>query len=207
MDYRVVDSYYRQVQLDFFRRYRSPFYAVTFELDVTGFKRHVDERGLPTYVNLCWVFLRAMQGIEDFRYRLLDGRVVLYERLHPSLTVPAPGGRFSFCALWWDPDLDAFNRAAAAAMAAAGAASSLADPGRQNAVYFTALPGVPFTSFTHVVPDDPEAGQTQVAFGRFRDDGGRRRVPVGLQINHLFIDGAALGRLCDAAQRELDAFG
>src|SRR5688500_18726168 len=97
--YRVVQDYYRQEHLDFFARYRSPFYSVTFELDATAIKAFAERRGLPTYLNLAYFFTRALQAVEDFRYRLVDGQVLLYDQLHPALTVPAPGGRFSFCAL------------------------------------------------------------------------------------------------------------
>jgi chloramphenicol O-acetyltransferase len=39
-----------------------------------------------------------------------------------------------------------------------------------------------------------------VAFGRFRDFGGAGvRVPVGVQVNHMYIDGSDLGDLYEAA--------
>lgn len=200
MDYRTVDEYYRREHLEFFARYRYPFYSLTFDLDAAGLKRALDARELPLYLNLSYLLLRAMQGIEDFRYRLLDGRVVLYERLHPALVVPAPGGRFSFCALRYDSDLAAFNREARAAMTAATQRVDLSGGAAPNYVYFTALPRVPFTHFTHVAPDDRTAGQSQVAFGKLRPEGERLWVPIGLQVNHLFIDGVALGRLVEETQ-------
>jgi chloramphenicol O-acetyltransferase type A len=200
MEYRTVDDYYRREHLEFFARYRSPYYSLTFDLDAAALKRALEERGLPLYLNLSYLLLRAMQGIEDFRYRLLDGSVVLYERLHPGLVVPAPGGRFSFCALRYDPDLATFNREARAAMAAATRGVDLTGGTAPNYVYFTALPKVAFSHFTHVVPDDPTSGRSQVAFGKLRPEGDRLWVPIGLQVNHLFIDGNALGRLAEEAQ-------
>lgn len=205
MDYQVVEDYYRREHFEFFSRYGNPFYSVTFPLDAGALRRALAARALPTYLNLSYLLLRAMQGIEDFRYRLLDGRIVLFARLHPALVVPAPGGRFSFCALRYDPDVAVFNRESRAAMEETSRRVDLTGGTEPNFVYFTALPKVPFTHFTHVVPDDPTAGQAQVAFGRLRRDGGRVWVPVGLQVNHLFIDGAALGRLAEETQALWDA--
>lgn len=198
---RVVSDYYRRQHLDFFARYRSPFYAVSFELDVTAFKADLDRRGLPVYLNLTWAMTAALQSVEDFRYRFEGGEVVLYEQLQPGLTVPAPGGRFSFCALEFDPDQDAFNRRAAPRMAQASSGVDLAGGMGPEFAYFTALPKVPFTTFTHVAPDDPYAGQPRVAFGRFTSREGRLLVPVALLVNHVYIDGAALGRLYEEAAR------
>ena len=204
-NYRVVTDYYRREHLEFFARYHSPFYSVTFELDATALKSFVERRGLPTYLNLAYFFTRALQAVEDFRYRLLDGQVVLYDHLHPALTVPAPGGRFSFCPLRFHPDLDEFNRLARPAMERASASVSLEGAPEPDNVYFTALPKVPFTAFTHAVPDDPAAGQPRVAFGRFREEGARLKAPVALLVNHLYIDGAALGALAERAQAEFAA--
>ncbi len=204
-NYRVVPDYYRREHLDFFARYRSPFYSVTFDLDAAALKAYLERRRLPIYLNLAYFFTRAMQSVEDFRYRLRDGQVVLYDQLHPALTVPAPGGRFSFCALRFQTDLDEFNRLARPALERASAAVSLEGAPEPDYAYFTALPRVPFTAFTHVAPDDPTAGQPRVAFGRFQEEGTHLWVPVALLVNHLYIDGAALGSLAERAQDEFAA--
>jgi chloramphenicol O-acetyltransferase len=59
----------------------------------------------------------------------------------------------------------------------------------------TSLPKVPFTHFTHVALPDPAAGHPEAAFGRFREEAGRTLVPVGVLVNHLYVDGADLGEL------------
>jgi chloramphenicol O-acetyltransferase type A len=202
--YQVVERYYRQEHFDFYRAYRSPFYTVTFPLELTRLKAFAERHGYSVYANLCYGFTRAAAAIEDFRYRVRDGRVVLYERLHPALTVPAPGGRFSFSYIGWDPDVHAFNREARRVFAEAGSRVTLAESPHSNHLFFTALPGVPFTGFTHAESGDPTAGEPRVAFGRFARRDGRLEVPVGVQVNHAFIDGAALGALVEGAQRAFD---
>jgi chloramphenicol O-acetyltransferase type A len=198
---RVVADYYRREHLDFFARYRSPFYAVSFELDATALKADLDAAGLPAYLNFSWAMTGALQAVEDFRYRLEGDDVVLYEQLHPALTVPAPGGRFSFCPLEFHADRAMFNRRATPRMAQASTGVDLRGGKGPEFAYFTALPNVPFTTFTHVAPDDPLAGQPRVAFGRFARRDGRLFVPVALLVNHVYIDGAALGKLYEEAER------
>ena len=114
---------------------------------------------------------------------------------------PAPDGRFSFAYLAYHPDPHRFNARARPLLAAAGARVSLTESRHRNFIFFTALPGVSFTAFTHVVPDDPTEGEPRVAFGRYAERDGRLSVPVGLQVNHAFIDGAALGALVAAVER------
>lgn len=202
--YRVVESYRRQAHFEFFAKYRNPFYATTFELDMTELKRFTKERGYPLYLNLCYYTIRAMREIEDFRYRLLDERLVLYDEIHPGLTVPAPDGLFNFAYYRYDPDVDRFNDRAREISEAARQGVELEDPiTHHNWVWFTSLPKVPFTSFTHATNLSTDS-EPQVAFGKYRERDGRLRVPLGVQVNHMLIDGNALGELVERAQRWFD---
>lgn len=201
--HRVVKAYYRQQHFDFWSRYQNPFYATTVHLDVTRLKSFTAERGYPIYVNLCYFFTRALRGIEDFAYRLIDGRIVLYEEVHPAITLPAPGGLFTFANLEYQPDVAAFNAQADEVGREARESVKLENTEHRNWVYFTALPKVPFTSFTHATCQPTDA-EPMVAFGKFSEHDGRVTVPVGLQVNHIFIDGNAVGELVERAQHCFD---
>ncbi|MFQ5525054.1 MAG: CatA-like O-acetyltransferase [Thermoanaerobaculia bacterium] len=194
--YRVVDNYYRQEIFEFFRGYRNPFYSVSFGLKFSRLKAFLDERGWKTYLNLCYFFTRAMQPLEDFRYRIKDGDFVLYDSIHPGLTVPAAGGLFGFAYFDYDSDAARFN--AGAVMPAPDDPPNFAEDGSSIYIYFTAIPGVPFDTFTHAT-DDTADPAVRVAFGKPYDDGGELRVPVGVQVNHAFVDGRALGQLYERA--------
>jgi chloramphenicol O-acetyltransferase type A len=207
MGFEVIDSYYRQTVFDFFRGYRNPFYAITFELEITELKRYCAGRSWPLYRNLCYFFARAMQPIEDFRYRLRDGRVVLYDQLEVAATLPAPDGLFSFAYLGYHPDADEFNRLAGELEAANRAEVTLAQPEDTNHILFTAIPGVRFTGLTHATPEDTLDGRPRVAFGRYVEADGKLTIPVGLEVNHVFIDGNALSALVEGAQREFNEPG
>ncbi len=198
MDYKHVENYYRQAHYDFFSKFASPFYALTFDLDVTRLKAVVDSKGYSVYLNLCYFFVKAIQPIEDFRYRVLDGRIVLYDTLHFGMTVPASKGRFSFQYAQYDPDWERFNQ-----QSSAGTHDevSLLTQTHRNYVYFTALPGVTFTGLTHPTSSNTTDAEPGVCFGRFYEQEGKLRVPVGLQVNHIFIDGVHLSRLVESVQQ------
>ncbi len=199
MSYRVLADYPRRAHLDFFRRHQSPFYSLTFELDATRVRARAKEAGASVYAALVWCYHRALGGIDAFRTRLVDNEVRLYERLRIGMTVPAPAGTFSFATLDWRPDAAAFLATARAAMTDASARIDLSGGAAPDFAYYTSLPRVPFTSFAHVALPDPTAGQPEAAFGRFRETAGRTLVPVGVLVNHLYVDGADLGALYDAA--------
>lgn len=201
MGFRRLDPYPRRAHLEFYRRYPSPFYATTFELDATALRRGLVARRDSTFAGFCWAFHRAVLAIEAFRVRLVDETVVLHDGLRLGLTTPGPDRTFAFVQLDWDEDAGGFLKAAAAATARAATETVRLDAGdAPDFAYYTALPKLPFTGFMHVPLPDPTAGQPLVAFGRFREQDGRVLVPVGVQVNHLYVDGNDLGELYEAAQ-------
>jgi len=197
MKVRVLDDYPRRPHLEFFRRHANPFYAATFELDATRIRARARALGASTYAGLIFAYHRALLGPDAFRTRLRGDDVVLLESLRVGVTVPAPRRTFSFAEVPWDEDAARFLARAAEAMSAASAGVDLAVGGEEFA-YYTALPKLPFTSFTHVALPEPTAGQPEAAFGKFRIDGERSFVPVGILVSHLFVDGADLGELYEA---------
>ena len=201
MRYTVVSEYHRQKHFDYYRQYRNPFYSMTFELDATELKAFVDSHGYRTYLNLCYFFTRAAQEIEDFRYRIRDAELVLYDRVHLGLTVPAAGGTYSWARFLYQADVDTFNRTAESSWPSPDEPANLTAAEHENQIYFTAIPGAVFTAFTHAW-NDPTEGAPRVAFGRLFERDGRLWVPVGVQANHCFIDGRAVGELTRRAQRE-----
>ena len=200
MAFRVLHDYPRRAHLEFFRRHPSPFYSVSFTLDATRVRSRARELGASTYAALVWSYHRALLGIDAFRTRLQGEDVVLYDGLRVGMTVPAPERTFSFATLEWGPDAERFLAAARPAMAAASAAVDLTGGAAPDFAYYTALPRVPFTSFAHVPLPDPTAGQPEAAFGKLVEASGRVEVPVGILVNHLYVDGADLGELYDAAR-------
>ncbi len=204
MPFTVVKSYYRQKNFDFFKDFANPFYSITFDLDITHVKAFADDHGYPVYFTLCYLFTRAAQPLEDFRYRLKDDQIILYDHLDLSAIVPAPGGLFSFAYMDYDPDPEIFMKRARQAAQVAGQYVTLDEPEETNHLLFTSLQGVPFTGMTHASTSDFSDARPNIAFGKFRRDGNRLLVPVGLAVNHLFIDGAPLGKLFENVQATYD---
>jgi len=203
MAFRVLRDYPRRQHLEFFRQ-SNPFYSLTFELDATQVRARAKEAGGSTYAALVYCFHRALLGIDAFRTRLHGDDVVLYDSLDVGMTVPAPDRTFSFANFGWEPDAARFLAAAREAMAVASTRADLTGGKTPDYAYYTALPQVPFTSFAHVALPDPTAGQPETAFGKFREADGRSHVPVGILVNHLYVDGADLGDLYEAARESFD---
>ncbi len=210
MSYSVLTDYPRRAHFEFYRAHPSPFYAVTFELDATRLREVLADEGAPVYAGLCWHFHRALVALPAFRVRLHGEELVRYDTLKMGMTVPAPQRTFTFATFEWEADWRSFAGSARGVLAKASERVDLSGGKAPDFAYYTSLPKVPFTAFAHVALADPTAGQPETAFGRIVDRSDRAErsnrsvVPVGVQVNHLFIDGGDLGDLFEAAQASFD---
>lgn len=200
MSTRVLTDYPRRAHLEFYRANPSPFYAVTFELEASKVRARAREVLGSTYAALCWSFHRALLKVDAFRVRLDGEDVVLHHTLRIGMTVPGPNRTFTFATHHWNESAIEFLKAAAAEIADSSALVNLNRGADPDFAYYTAVPGVPFLGITHVPHRDPAAGQPMTAFGKFREDGDLLFVPVGLQVNHMYVDGADIGDLYEAAR-------
>ena len=54
---------------------------MTFEADITNFKRSVKEKKLSFTMAMVYAVCKCANEIEAFRYRFLEGKVVLFDKI------------------------------------------------------------------------------------------------------------------------------
>jgi chloramphenicol O-acetyltransferase type B len=80
------ETWKRKEYCQIYRNTVQPQYCVSFELDVTNFKKYVKENNCPFTMAFIFAVTKCANEIEEFRYRFLDGEVVLYESIDTSFT-------------------------------------------------------------------------------------------------------------------------
>ena len=61
-----------------FRNSVEPAFCVTFEADITNFKRKVKEQGFSFTMAMAYAVCKCANQIEAFQYRFLDDQIVLF---------------------------------------------------------------------------------------------------------------------------------
>lgn len=86
--YQVIDetNWKRAVHCVVFRNSTEPAFCVTFELDITGFLKKIKERKLSFTLAMVYAACSCANTIEEFRYRFLDGKVVLFDKIDTAFT-------------------------------------------------------------------------------------------------------------------------
>jgi chloramphenicol O-acetyltransferase type A len=203
----------RRDAFEFFRHFDKPYFNVCVRLDVARLKAALAARGSGGLSLACYfIALRLANVHQPFRLRLEDGRVRVHEVVHGSTTVLRDDGEsFFFAEFDHTPDFTAFAAQAGAAIDAARTMHAAFEPKPDDVarVYFTSLPWLHFTSFSHARNWKREDSIPRFAFGRAEADGGHLWMPMSVEVHHALMDGVHVGRYVqdfEAAVREPEAW-
>jgi chloramphenicol O-acetyltransferase type A len=205
MTYRVLDTarWARGDAYEFFRRFDKPFFNVCVRLDVAPLKAALAASRSPGGVTLACYFvaLKLANAHQPFRLRLAGDAVHVHDAVDGSTTVlREDGDSFGFADLEHGDDASAFMRRARVAIEAARNAVAPFEPkpGDVARIYFTALPWLHFTSFSHArrwaADGQRDDSIPRFAFGRIEADGARQWMPMSVEVHHALMDGVHLGR-------------
>ena len=196
------ENWNRDAHDKLFARLEVPFYSLTWRTDVTEAVAFAKRRGVPFYSVMIWVTMRAINGVEAFRYELRGDEVWLLDRRNPSYTYPWDDELFGICGLEWRDDEDpvsfALRMREAERNNPAPVPTAEADEAGHD-VYISCLPWMDYTHITQEFPLDNTDSTPRILWGMFRDDEkGRKTLSYTVQVNHRLIDGVHLKRLYDA---------
>jgi len=86
--YKIIDTsiWKRKLHCEIFRNALQPQYSVCLELDITNFIKRVKENKWSFTLSFIHTITTCANEMEEFRYRFLNGEVVLYDTIHTSFT-------------------------------------------------------------------------------------------------------------------------
>lgn len=201
------DSWPRREIFEFFSAVSDPFYSLSFNLDVSRLYKYVKARGLSFYYALIYLSSKAMNSVEAFRYALDKGEPVLLGERSPSFTDLKKGSdSFYIVTLPLEEDMESF---CAAAAEKSREQQCFIDHSQETGelIYFSSLPWLELTALTNERDFDRDDAIPRIAWGRYRDEDGRKIVNMSLELNHRFVDGVHAGMFASALERLISELG
>ena len=207
MNYKVIDyeSWPRREKYEFFCSADQPFYNLGYRLDVTNAYSFAKKNGVSFYMVLTYLVTKAINSVEAFRYAKLDGQIVLFDELMPSFTDLKPGSdSFHIVTMPAGDDIKRFCLDAKRRSETQKEFVVMSDEG-PNLIYISCLPWVELTALTNERDFDPDDAIPRIAWGKYRDENGRKILGLSMELNHRFADGYHIGKfnekLCELIQR------
>lgn len=201
-----LEKWPRRSTYEFFKDYPDPFFNIAANIDVTSVYRFAKKNELALSLTLLYYSLVTANEIREFRIRMVDGRLVEFERIHATQTILNDDETFSFAYFEMKRDVFEFNRSGIAAREKYKALRSFdVETGRADLIYYSALPWVSFTSIKHASPLDRSQTVPRIVFGKIFAEGDRMMMPLSVEANHTIMDGFHVGKFFAGFQAILDS--
>jgi chloramphenicol O-acetyltransferase type A len=125
---------------------------------------------------------------------LRSGQVLIHDVIHGGTTVLLPNESFIMAYFEYDKDFEKFMTAAMRAVDEARSSGRFDPKPADDAIHFTVLPWISFTSFSHARNFGREDSVPKIAFGKFTEQNGRVLLPFSVEVHHALMDGLHVGR-------------
>ncbi|MBC8331992.1 MAG: chloramphenicol acetyltransferase [Anaerolineae bacterium] len=205
MRYLDLENWPRRQHFAIFNAFDYPHFNLTANVDVTMLLASAKQAQISFTVAAVHSLARAANEIEEFRYRIRGSKVIVHETVHPSFTMLNHDELFSFCTVEYAPEFGEFQARAIERIAAVKQNLILEDePGQDDLLFMTGIPWVSFTSMMHPIHMSPVDSVPRIAWGKFFEERGRKKMPVSVQVHHALMDGLHMGRYFMRLQELLD---
>jgi chloramphenicol O-acetyltransferase type A len=194
--FRIIarEAWPRREQFELFRSFGFPYFSVTADVDVTAYRQALPPGGRFT-IGLVYVLAAAANAVPEFRQRIRGDDVIEFETVHPSIIVLNDQDAFRFCAFPFASRFAEFSKDAPERMEQARRAPSMfSSPDQDDFLYLTGMPWISFSGILHAAPIQAPDSVPRIAWGKYRNVGGRIQLPLNVQVHHALVDGLHVGK-------------
>lgn len=188
-----------------FRNSVEPAFCVTFELDITNFLPRVKEKNYSFTMAMIYTVSKCANKIEEFRYRFLDGKVVLFDRIDTAFTyLNKETELFKVVNV---PMCDSMEEYVSLALKTAEKQKEYFTGPLGNDVFqFSPMPWISYTHISHTNSGKKDNATPLFDWGKFYEKDGKILLPFSVQAHHSFVDGLHIGKLYELVQKYLNEF-
>lgn len=192
----------RAVHCAVFRDCVEPSYCVTFEVDVTELRNFAKKNGLSFTMAMVYATCKCANDVEAFRYRFLDGKVVLFDSVDTAFTyLNKETNLFKVVNVPMIEDIVEYCTRAK-------------EMAENQEVYFTGplgidvfqcspMPWVRYSHISHTNSGKKDNATPLFDWGRFYEKDGRWLMPFSVQAHHSFVDGVHVGEFAEKLENFL----
>ena len=190
-----LDNWKRKPVFHFFRNFDDPFFNITANLDVTALYDFCKKQNLAYSLACLYFSLKTANEIEEFRLRLVDNELVIFDTIHAGQTLLHDDDTFSFCYFGMKPSVFEFVAEGRKNIEAQLEQKKLEPRDHDHGlIHYSVIPWVSFTSIKHAKRLGSHDTIPKIVFGKMFEENGRRKMPLSVEVNHAMMDGVHVGK-------------
>lgn len=203
--YKEIDekTWERAVHCAVFRNSVEPAFCVTFEIDITDFLHRVKKEGFSFTIAMVYAVCKCANEIEAFRYRFLDGKVVLFDKIDTAFTyLNKKTELFKVVNVPMCDDMREYVEIAT--RTANEQKEYFTGPLGNDVFQCSPMPWITYTHISHTNSGKKDNATPLFDWGKYYEKDGQIVMPVSVQAHHSFVDGIHIGKFADRLQQYMN---
>lgn len=202
-----VEKWSRKDHFNFFNQFDEPFFGVTVDIDCTIAYHKCKKEGIGFFLYYLYQSLAAANAIENFRLRIEDHQIYLYDQVNASAVINRADNSFGFSYIDYFTDFKTFETAAKIEIENVRNATGLnLKSNEANVIHISAMPFLKFTSLSHARSFSFKDSCPKFSFGKMTEVNGLKSMPLSIHVNHALADGYHVGLFVDNFQQRMNEF-
>lgn len=188
-----INNWNRKEHFDMFNNMDIPYVNLTANLDITKFYPEVKKDNFSFFRSILYLLSKAANEIEEFRYRIVDNEIFVYDSISPSFTLLNDDNTYSYCKADYYSDFSKFQDETRLQMEKTKNNKQGAEyEKREDLLYVTSIPWISFTNILHPVNTRGDS-IPRIAIGKYFNQGDKMLLPFSVQVHHGLMDGYHIG--------------
>ncbi|MDD3712370.1 MAG: chloramphenicol acetyltransferase [Candidatus Izemoplasmatales bacterium] len=191
-----IYNWKRKKHYVFYQEFDNPCFSLSVNIDITLLIEKIKSNKLKFFPSFLYCLMKAINRVEELRFRTRKDKVVLHEQVNPSYTVLNEQENFVFCYSEYNNDFETFYSQVIKDIKLALKGDNLSDEeGKDDLVYISSVPWIEFTGLTHPFKRDDLPSIPRVTFGKYFEDNQKIKLPFSIQAHHGLVDGLHISHL------------
>ncbi|WP_020599640.1 CatA-like O-acetyltransferase [Spirosoma panaciterrae] len=200
-----IDHWNRKEHYLFFSQFEEPFFGVVISVNCTLAYQQAKSRNISFFLYYLYRAIKAANEVENFRYRIYENEVYVYDSTQASATVNRPNGTFGFSYIDYTTNENEFYESARVEMEKVRQVSGLRPAvSGESVIHFSAIPWLNFTSLSHARSFSFPDSSPKISFGKLTEQDQIKSMPVSIHVHHGLMDGYHVGLFADRFQELLN---
>ncbi|SFW37150.1 chloramphenicol acetyltransferase [Cellulophaga fucicola] len=205
-----LNEWERKEHYSFFSTFTEPFFGITIQIDCTSALVKTKEKGASFFLYYLYRAIKAANQVKNFRYRIINNKVYLYDVINASPTIGRANNTFGFSSMPFNEDESIFIKNAKEEIERVQNGTTLFPAPKDNddfdaVIHCSALPWLNFTSMSHARNYNLPDSCPKISFGKVVTIDNKKQMSVSIHLHHGLADGYHVSIFADKFQEFMNS--
>ena len=203
------EGWNRKEHFELFSRMDNPYVGVVAEVKCNKAYQYAKANNISFFALYLHCSMLAENSVDEFKYRLEDDEIFIYDKIDCGTTIGRKDGTFGFAFIPYSEDFETFNANLQHEIKEVENCEGLHIKNEDltlGLIRHSTFPWSKFTGLTQPSNYGTKESIPRIIFGKAYQQNDFMMLPVSVDANHGFVDGLHLAKYLAAFEQELNKF-